>query len=144
MRDHPAEHEDDVQGRGGTSMQNGLERLSLVNVTSPALIDLESNSRGLRVHEEERAEPLPADHEDDVQGRGGRSVQNELEVLILVNVTSPALMELESMRSGERSVKLVPWLPVAVTAVSALERGVETSISRREDSTASEQTRTFV
>ena len=54
---------------------------------------------------------LPAEHKDDVQVRGGKSVSNELQVLVPF-MTVPAL------------------LPATATAVPALERGKETSYCR--------------
>jgi len=58
-------------------------------------------------------------------------VHNELHVLVSVDLTVPALIDVQSMRRGELSMRLQLLLPVTASAVPALERGKETSLSRK-------------
>ena len=58
-------------------------------------------------------------------------MQNELEILVSVDMTVPGLMDVQSMRRGELSMRLQLLLPVTASAVPALERGKETSLSRK-------------
>ena len=58
-------------------------------------------------------------------------MQNELHVLVSVAMTVPALMDVQSMRRSELTMRLQLLLPATATAVPALERGKETSLSRK-------------
>jgi len=58
-------------------------------------------------------------------------VQNELHVLVSVDLTVPALMDVQFMRRGELSMRLQLLLPATASAVPAFERGKETSLSRK-------------
>jgi len=58
-------------------------------------------------------------------------VQNELNVLVSVDLTVPALMDVQSMRRGELIMRLQLLLSATALAVPALERGKETSLSRK-------------
>ena len=58
-------------------------------------------------------------------------MQNELNVLVSNDLTVPALMDVQSMRRGELSMSLQLLLPTTASAVPALERGKETSLSRK-------------
>jgi len=58
-------------------------------------------------------------------------VQNELHVLVSVALTVPALMDVQSMRRGELNMRLKLLLPATASAVPALERGKEISLSRK-------------
>jgi len=58
-------------------------------------------------------------------------VQNELNVLVSNDLTVPALMDVQSMRRGELSMRLQLLLPATASAVMALEREKVTSHSRK-------------
>ena len=56
---------------------------------------------------------------------------NELQALVSVDLTVPALMDVQSMRRSELSMRLQLLLPATTSAVPVLERGKETSLSRK-------------
>jgi len=58
-------------------------------------------------------------------------VLNELQELVSVDLTVPALMDVQSMRRGELSMRLQLLMPATASAVPVLERGKETSLSRK-------------
>ena len=58
-------------------------------------------------------------------------MQNELNVLVFNDLTVPALMDVQSMRRGELSMRLQLLLPATASAVPVLEKGKETSLSRK-------------
>ena len=53
-------------------------------------------------------------------------MRNELHALVSVDLTVPALMDVQSMRRSELSMRLQLLLPATASAVPALERGKET------------------
>ena len=56
---------------------------------------------------------------------------NELPSLVSVDLTVPALVDVQSMRRSELSMRLQLLLPATASAVPVLERGKETSLSRK-------------
>ena len=58
-------------------------------------------------------------------------MQNELHVLVSVDLTVLALIDVQSIRRDELSMRLQLLLPTTASAVTALERGKKTSLSRK-------------
>ena len=58
-------------------------------------------------------------------------MRNELHALVSVDLTVPALMDVQSMRRGELSMRLKLLMPATASAVPVFERGNETSLSRK-------------
>ena len=58
-------------------------------------------------------------------------MRNELHALVSVDLTVPALVDVQSMRRSELSMRLQLLMPATASAVPVLERGKETSLSRK-------------
>ena len=58
-------------------------------------------------------------------------MRNELHALVSVDLTVPALVDVQSMRRSEPSMRLQLLMPATASAVPVLERGEETSFSRK-------------